>query len=59
MRFAFIIEGAYNKALEMFKGHIDNLHTVANRLLEIETIYDDEFKTLIGLKSGNEKTTNN
>jgi cell division protease FtsH len=54
-----IIEGAYNKASEILKAHSDKLHIVANRLLEIETIYDDEFKTLIGLKSGNEKTTNN
>jgi cell division protease FtsH len=54
-----IIEGAYNKALEILKSHSDKLHLVANRLLEIETIYDEDFKALLGLISDNEKTTNN
>ncbi len=54
-----IIEDAYNKALEILKSHSGKLHLVANKLLETETIYDDEFKALLSLTSDNEKVINN
>lgn len=41
-----LLEEAYTQAKEIIEGNLETLHTVANRLLETETINKDEFESL-------------
>ena len=41
-----LIDGAYNKALNILNENIDLLHALANRLLEKETIGQEEFEDI-------------
>ena len=41
-----LIDTAYRKAQEMILEHMDKLHAVAQKLLEKETITEEEFKAI-------------
>ena len=42
-----LVEGGLNRAREVINGHTDQLHTVANALLEYETLTGDEIRSLV------------
>ena len=42
-----IVEGGYNQAKKLLKKHIDQLHLLAEALLEYETLSGDEIKALL------------
>ncbi|WP_221792255.1 ATP-dependent zinc metalloprotease FtsH [Aquisediminimonas sediminicola] len=42
-----IVDGGYDKAKEVLSQHIDELHALANALLEYETLSGDEIKSLL------------
>jgi cell division protease FtsH len=42
-----IVEGGLNRAKQLLSDHIDQLHLLANALLEYETLSGDEIKRLI------------
>lgn len=42
-----IVHGAYDKAVELLSGHIDQLHTVASYLIEHEKIDGEQFERLM------------
>ena len=42
-----IVEGGYNQAKKLLKKHLDQLHTLAEALLEFETLSGDEIKALL------------
>ena len=42
-----LVEGGLNRAREVIKGNTDQLHLVANALLEYETLTGDEIKALL------------
>ncbi len=44
------VEGGYNRAKEILTTHIDQLHMLANALLEYETLSGDEIKDLLSGK---------
>ncbi len=41
------VEAGYSRASEVLSEHIDQLHLLANALLEYETLSGDEIKTLL------------
>ena len=42
-----IVEGGYDRAKDVLTGHEDQLHLLANALLEYETLTGEEIKTLL------------
>ncbi len=42
-----IVEGAYNRALELLRGNVDKLHLLAGTLLEREVLDGDELNRLL------------
>ncbi len=42
-----LVEGGLNRAREVINGHTEQLHTVANALLEYETLTGDEIRSLV------------
>ncbi|MDL2219888.1 ATP-dependent zinc metalloprotease FtsH [Ruminococcaceae bacterium OttesenSCG-928-O06] len=42
-----LLDGAYNRATEILESHMDQLHLVANTLLEREKLAGDEFRVLM------------
>lgn len=42
-----IVHGAYDKAVELLSGHIDQLHTVASYLIEHEKMDGEQFERLM------------
>ncbi len=42
-----IVEGGYNQAKKLLKKHVKQLHTLAEALLEYETLSGDEIKALL------------
>jgi len=42
-----IIEQAYQRAKEILATHRDKLEAVAQRLIEVETLEEEEFKALV------------
>ena len=41
------VETAYNRAKEILETHIDKLHQVANRLMEVEIMDGEEFRAIM------------
>ncbi len=48
-----IIDNAYKDVLNTLNTHLQDLHRLANKLLEKETLSVDEIKELLGLTEGN------
>ncbi len=46
-----IVEVAENRARQVLRDHIDDLHTIANGLLEFETLSGDEVRDLLAGKT--------
>jgi cell division protease FtsH len=42
-----LVEGAHNRAIDVLKGHEDQLHLLAQALLEYETLTGEEIKQLL------------
>ena len=42
-----LVEQGYNRAKELLTGHEDQLHLLANAMLEYETLSGDEIKALL------------
>ena len=49
-----LIDEAYDEAKRILIENRDAMDRVANRLLEVETIYGDEFKKLVSKDSSTE-----
>lgn len=43
-----IVESCYDSALQLLKKHIDQLHKLAKKLLEVETLEAEQIETLLG-----------
>jgi len=43
-----LVEGCYRSAVHLLKKHVDMLHTLAKKLLEVETLEAEQLETLLG-----------
>ncbi len=47
-----ILKSCYGKARTLLTEHLDNLHTLAKRLIDHETVEGDELRSLLGAAAG-------